>query len=331
MRLAYIITAHKYPEQLERLIRRLNADGAWFFVHVDKKTDAATYRRMTELVRDLPNVRFAKKRYPCRYMTLFSAVQAVVEGVKQIFAEQVPFDYLVYLTGQDYPIKTNAQIAAFLENAAGQSFLSYLPLPFEGRHPSGGRIIQNAGRIECWHLHLFGHYVRVPLRQSALWARALNRVLPKKRQFPKGFQPFGGWAYWCLARQHVEYLHKFVESNLSFVNFFRYVKSADEIFVQTILLNSPFKDQIVNDDLRYVDWSSDDCHPKLLGAEDIDHLAASPKLFARKFDLVADARILDLIDKKILSARPGLHGLSAAAFEESTSSGRKLKEQQVTE
>ncbi|MGE5445412.1 MAG: hypothetical protein ACM3SR_12560 [Ignavibacteriales bacterium] len=44
MRLAYIISAYKYPEQLIRLILRLNTDTTSFFIHVDKKTDNEVYR-----------------------------------------------------------------------------------------------------------------------------------------------------------------------------------------------------------------------------------------------------------------------------------------------
>lgn len=37
MRIAYIILAHNYPEQLGRLISKLNKDDVSFFIHIDKK------------------------------------------------------------------------------------------------------------------------------------------------------------------------------------------------------------------------------------------------------------------------------------------------------
>jgi core-2/I-Branching enzyme len=308
MNLAYIITAHKNPDQMARLIERLNTEGATFFVHIDKGADAQIYGRMAGSVRHLPNVHFMRRRFKCHYMTLFSAVQAVVQGIGEILDKKVTFDYLVYVTGQDYPIKTNAQIKSFLEDAAGKSYMASMPLPFEGRHPTGGRIVQNAARIEHWHFHLFNRYVRVPFRGGALWARVLNRLLPTKRTFPAGFKPYGGWAYWCLSRPHVEYVYSFAKLNPAFIRFFRFVKSADEVIFQTMLLNSPFKDEIVNDDLRYVDWSSDDCHPQVLRKDDIGKLAGSNRLFARKFDVVVDAEILDLIDERILKIAPARTG-----------------------
>src|SRR5664280_1927471 len=138
MNLAYIITAHKNPEQLVRLIERLSTEETSCCVHVDRRTDARTYEHMVNALRHLPNVHFLRKRFKCHYMTLFSAVQAVIQGIAELLQSGIPFDYLIYLTGQDYPIKTNRQIKTALKNAKGRSFLSYLPLPFEGTHPAGG-------------------------------------------------------------------------------------------------------------------------------------------------------------------------------------------------
>lgn len=38
MKLTYIITAHNYPQMLERLIERLKGDEISFIVHIDAKS-----------------------------------------------------------------------------------------------------------------------------------------------------------------------------------------------------------------------------------------------------------------------------------------------------
>src|SRR5689334_18627451 len=43
VRIAYIILAHRYPDHLIRLIERLSADGARFFVHIDRKAPAEVF------------------------------------------------------------------------------------------------------------------------------------------------------------------------------------------------------------------------------------------------------------------------------------------------
>lgn len=93
-----------------------------------------------------------------------------------------------------------------------------------------------------------------------------------------------------------------MNANPNFVNFFKYVDVPDEIFFQTIVMNSPYAQCVVNDNMRYIDWKDWDAgSPAVLGREDLGKLAASPKLFARKFDESVDPEVLELIDEKILS------------------------------
>ena len=66
-----------------------------------------------------------------------------------------------------------------------------------------------------------------------------------------------------------------------------------------ILLNSQYADSVVNDNLRYIDWTRGP-RPAVLDAGDLPALRASPKLFARKFDVHHDPEVLDLIDADLL-------------------------------
>jgi hypothetical protein len=83
------------------------------------------------------------------------------------------------------------------------------------------------------------------------------------------------------------------------VKFFKHAGLPDEIFFQTILLNSHFKSQLVNDNLKYVDWSDLLAHPAILLTRDYEKLIDSTSLFARKFDETVDANILEMIDRVI--------------------------------
>lgn len=68
---------------------------------------------------------------------------------------------------------------------------------------------------------------------------------------------------------------------------------ADELFLQTIIMNSPFRDNMVNDCLRYTDWERGS--PYTFSIEDYDILLSSGKLFARKFDYSFEPEIVDRI------------------------------------
>jgi hypothetical protein len=99
-----------------------------------------------------------------------------------------------------------------------------------------------------------------------------------------------------LSHDAVRYISSFAEKKPEAVSFFKHVKMPDEIFVPTVLLNSPLRDTVVGQELHYIDWSHGGAHPKTLGSEDYDRIVESGKLFARKFDVRSDAKVLDMLD-----------------------------------
>jgi hypothetical protein len=285
MRLAYIISAYKYPEQLIRLVDRLTTPATSFFVHVDKKTDARTFGLMAEGLGRRSNV-VLLRRHVCEWGG-FGHVDASLEGIRAVLASATDPDYAILLTGQDYPIKSNAYIASFLERHRGRLFLEYFPVPYPAW--------QNGGmdRLASWHWRVRGRHIVVRPRA---W-------LPLKRRIPGNVRPFGGSSYWCLTRESIDYVHDYARSNPSFVRFFRHVDVPDELFFQTIILNSPFAEAAVNDSLRYIEWNDPRSgSPAILTSAQIERLASSPQLFARKFDPTVDAGVLDHIDRRLLMA-----------------------------
>ncbi len=105
MQISYIISAYKLPRQLVRLVTRLNTDSASFYLHIDRKSGDEVYDAMVRGLGRLPNVHFLK-RHTC-YWGGFGHVAATLEGIKSITRPGSEFDYVILLTGQDYPIKTN--------------------------------------------------------------------------------------------------------------------------------------------------------------------------------------------------------------------------------
>ena len=103
MRIVYIILAHQYPDQLLRLIDRLNTRTSFFIVHVDKKADDSTYNKIVQGIHDFKNVIFIKRHK--RYWGDFTHTLATINGIEMALERQLQFDYIFLLTGQDYPIK----------------------------------------------------------------------------------------------------------------------------------------------------------------------------------------------------------------------------------
>jgi hypothetical protein len=72
----------------------------------------------------------------------------------------------------------------------------------------------------------------------------------------------------------------------------------DELFFQTIIMNSQLRDTVENDDLRYLDWSREPA-PAVFTAADLPSLLESRQLFARKFDETVDFEVLDALDRHL--------------------------------
>lgn len=298
MNIVYIILAHQLPDQLIRLVHRLNADDVTFFIHVDKKAKSAMYKQIVASLGGYKNIYFLD-RY-ARYHGDFNHVKATLQGIRMAHALSIQYDYIILLTGQDYPIKSNISIQRVLEESHERSFIEYFPLPSEHWQNENGGF----DRVNYFYLHWYGwefpflkrnNYLK--LIPDQIWF-ALAKILPMRRIFPGDFRIYGGSAYWCLSRESAEYIYNFVQQNDAFVNFFKNVKIAEEIFFQTVLLNSPLRDRLVNDNLRYIIWSKSR-HPENLCDQDFENLIKSNKLFARKFDMTVNPGLVDMIDRVI--------------------------------
>jgi hypothetical protein len=105
--------------------------------------------------------------------------------------------------------------------------------------------------------------------------------------------------WWCLTKDCVLYIDRFVRENPAYARYFRTVFIPDESFFQSIISNSPYKGRIISDDLRYTDWENPNPHyPRTLEPEDFDLLMTSSKLIARKID-ERSQELLSLIDREV--------------------------------
>jgi hypothetical protein len=147
-------------------------------------------------------------------------------------------------------------------------------------------------RIEDWHVELFGR--RRSLRTSRVGIR---------RSLPGRLEPYQGGQYWSVTRSCAEHVLRSVDERPRLARFFRHTGVPDELFFQTIVMNSPLAAEIVNRDLRYERWDEGDDHPAVLTTADLPALRASPAFFAKKFDTSVDERVLDQIDSELLGPK----------------------------
>jgi hypothetical protein len=221
-----------------------------------------------------------------------------INGFKAI-DENGNYDYLHFLTAQDYPIKSINEIDIFFIENCGKTFLSYFSLPYDNWSLGG------MDRIQNYHLGKRNNQNEFHRKSLSILNRFVQKTGLFKRNHPNGIKPYGGEGVMNLHNFAVKYILEFLKHNPRFLNFHKYSFAPDEMVFQTILLNSrdeSLRKSIVNNVLWHIDWTKPDAknYPVIFGVEDFEDLENSNKLFARKFDITYDTHVLDMIDKKLL-------------------------------
>jgi len=276
MKLAHLLLTHSQPDQVARLVKKLSYGDAHFYIHVDSKTEIAPFLSIGEM----PIVFFIKKRVKVSWAG-YSIVQATLNGFEEIVASGVQYDYINLLSGQDYPIKPMPHIHNFLAGNPGKIFMHSLSVTDEWQEA-----IPRFTRYHLLNYNFKGKY---------FIERLANAVLPA-RKLPEQMKLMGRSQWFTASRTAIVYILDHIKNHPETVRVFKNSWAPDESIFQTILYNSPHKKDMVNDNLLYVDWSAGGASPKVMTMDDAEKLRQSDKLFARKFSVVTDAKILDYID-----------------------------------
>ena len=269
MQPAYIISAYKRPDLLLRLVEVLSP--APVAVHVDSKSDI--FAEVSAALAGRPNVALLP-RHLCEW-GFFGHVEASLEGLK--WFARTPADYAILLTGQCYPMQTQAQIAADLRELRGRSIIEHtaFPKPEWGGYENGG-----FRRVDRFYFKLKS-------------TSKIRSIRPWRRKPPLAMHPYGGSGYWCLSRGAAEHVLELLRRHPEVARYFRTTYVPDETFFQTILANSPLRSQLISALIHYTDWSGGGASPAILKAADLSRAFASGAWFARKFE---DHAVLDLVD-----------------------------------
>jgi hypothetical protein len=266
VKIAYLVLTHKSSIPLTRLINTLNCEDVYFFIHISTNSSDEFLYEVNNTFKTYKNV-FLIDRCACVWGE-FGIVEATIEGIKTIVISNINIDYVVLLSGQDYPIKSNKHIKEFFTASNGRCFINNFPIPRWG-----------------WHN---GFYKRIP----------------SKYKLPSNISLWGGSTWWCLTRECIYYICYYIIKNPDYIEYCKRLFAPDEIFFHSIVMNSTLKSSVINDGLKYIDWDyapSPQKHPATLSKEYFSILSNSTSLFARKFDIEYDYEILDMIDKDILT------------------------------
>jgi hypothetical protein len=279
MKIAILILAHKNQSQVQRLIDHLKSDFD-IYVHIDSNASIAiNAEKNVVLVASLPV-----------YWGSYNLVLATLRLLEK--AHENRYDRYILISGQDVPLKPNSSIACFFQNNPDAQFIESEKLPRRSWASHDGGF----DRISLYYPNKKPYQtIYTWLEEGFFWAvRKVQKKFPKlKRNL---FNNYWGGAEWLnMTGDCVEYILNYLNSNESFLRSFRHTRCADEIFFQTIIMNSPFASKCVQNYLRYVDFDTGPEYPRTIRESEYSKLISSDALFARKFDANVDNRIIEKI------------------------------------
>jgi hypothetical protein len=220
-----------------------------------------------------------------------SQLAAVLRCLRWALA-RTDFDWLVLLSGQDYPVRPVREIEARLAAAGVDAFIETLPVaPLRLRR----------GRVGEFERRYHYRWTRVPARLAPLAARA--DPLVQVRQLPSGAYAgvpapartalHHGSDWFTLSRRAAEAV---VGAPPALERRFLHTVIPTEGFAQTVLANRPDL-RLSAGNRRYAVFDPGTApSPRVLGPADLDAALASGADFARKFE---DAAVLDEIDRRV--------------------------------
>jgi len=280
MTILYFILVHKNPNQVKLLINQLKSDNVIFLLHVDLKSNQSNFE---ECIYG-EDIYYVQNRINVNWGG-FSMVNACLEGMR--FAiKHIKFDRFIYLTGQDFPIKSNKYINSYFKEHQRKDIVSCFKIPDKQWVDMGIPRITNYSFIDL---------------KPVIFSKILNRVftlLKIKKSFNNSLGWYGGSAYFALTSETILKIISDVSFHHKLVKYLKYSYCPDEVYFNTFI-NQLNKHNLLNESLHLIVWPEQGRHPITFENKHMEQLLTSQKLFARKFDIELDSTIINSIIKSI--------------------------------
>lgn len=274
MRVANIIIAHKNPGQLLRLIQQFSGDKFQHFIHIDGRCNLNDYRSIL----DRPDVTVVKKRRkPVWGGNGF--LLSTLEAIRTVKSSNEKFFYYNLMSGMDFPIRPTQELFTFLEHAyktEKREFFEIIEMKDWGAQ----------------HRYVRYHFPDVTIKGRYFVERWISRLIGPRSFYSNKMIPYGRSAWFTATNDFIDYALDFMDKNPSYLKYLMTTWSSDEFCWNTLIMNSPFKNNLAEGYLRYIDWSAGGANPKTFTTNDLDRILASGQFLARKFDETVDNEIL---------------------------------------
>lgn len=270
-----IITVYKDIDTLNRMLSRMPKDWG-IYIHIDKKSDLlpSDIQRKCNVI---------SKQFKI-YWGSINHLNSILYLLKQAYTDL--YDYYHIITGQDFPISKKGDLTINLDN---KIYIQHFKLPVKNWWGDGLDILRYTTCSKYFDVRKFPGNVVNKLLQLTQKYFGLTHNLPD-------YPIYAGLVYCSLPHYAVDFtLNSKISQDL--LKRIRYSTPPEEIFFQTVLMNSPYVDNIVNNNLRYCEFDKKG-QPKILDISDYHKILSSKAIFMRKIDAGSDT-LIDKLDSTL--------------------------------
>ena len=283
--LAFSILAFANLQEMELLLSAIYMPQNVYCFHVDLKASQVFLEGMRRLARCFDNVVISEKQLPVSSSGL-NMIRAQLTCIEALIKIDANWKYLFNLQGQDFPLRTNAELVEFVSILNGANDIELLP--------KNDYILGTRFAIE------YDAENGVPIGYN------LQQPIDDKRSQPDGLELYKGSICTTLNRQFAE---KVMEDKRKdkLLHFLDNLKFGDEYFWATFSHNDPqlpgyypgscAKDGLKDWFSRYAMWATYEnvkCHGQfrhavcVFGRGDLAMLTQRPEMFLNKFSTRID-------------------------------------------
>lgn len=313
MKICYIIQTHKNPEQIYRLVKVIKESSSQS--HILILHSPINSELDPNIFKEFSDVNVLNNSYPIR-LGDFSLAQSYLDAINWFFENKIEFDWLINLSGQDYPTQPIVQIEQFLTQTNYEGFMQYFDV-LSPKNPWSLKQGYERYFYQYWrsqgYLLNWQKILLKPLKDLVNSTQELIKletsysmmigIKNNSNPFENNLVCYGGSFFMTLSRKCVEFLYKYYKDieNVELVDYYKKTFLPEESFIQTVLVNTNlFK--LSNNNHRYIDYSNSRYgHPRIFTCQDYPLLTNEKIHFARKFDITQDSQILDMLDSRIFS------------------------------
>lgn len=280
---AYLIMAHTQPELLKILLKLLDDERNDLYIHIDSRAENYPLKELADEVKHAGCIFTERSKVTWgSYSQINCEMILLKEAVKKEHA------YYHLLSGMDLPIKTQKEIFAFFEKYEGLEFID-----------EDLEVISETALSRVKYAHrFFGRSGSIQDILGALETKCqkLMGIDRTKKYGEITFQKGRNW--FSITHGLAKYV---VEQEAWIREVFAHSVCGDELFLQTVARNSKYAEKICNPntmpeipDTRYIDWKrGNNNNPYIFRETDEEELRSANALFARKFDLTVDKKIVE--------------------------------------